>query len=98
MKKNVRTDYDDFFEIDVTITDIHLNEFEETILYPCNHMAITWEKDGSYSYQTTAIESFKEESRAMRTHPLAAFPNKNNNLYNIDNVLRIKFDSRWRKV
>lgn len=93
-----RDDIDKFIEIEILITDIHLNEYKETLLYPCSHMAIKWEEDGSYSYIGSVLDNFKTECAALRVHPIAHFSNKNNILYNPDNVLRIKFDDRWVKV
>lgn len=93
----IRYDYDEKVEIKIQITDISLNEYEEVLIYPRNYMAIKWE-DGVMDYLRTPEESLLLTIQGLRPHFLEMFSLKSGNMYNPDNIIRVKLLNRWRKV
>jgi hypothetical protein len=93
-RKDLRTT----FEIEITITDIHLSEHKEILLYPATSMVIEWTKDGEMKYSKTPEESIVTEIPYLRESILKKYSMKSGNVYNSDNILRYKITDRWKKL
>lgn len=96
-----RNDIDEFFEIDILITDINMNEFSEILLYPKSNVAIIWDDNevNGFRYLSTPEEVLINEIPYMRNNILHMFELKSRNVYNLDNMIRFKIGKlRWKKV
>lgn len=97
----IRSDMNDFIEIDIFFTDMYLREYSDVLLYPANHVPIQWtdsEGDSSFEYIADPVKCLIDENQALRKSLFEAFIFKSGYNYNSENILRYKVDGNWRKI
>lgn len=85
------------FEIPVKLWDLHLNEYDEILIYPANRMLTKRDSDGNLTFAKSPEASLIEEFRYLR-NPVARFAFKDNVTYNADVIVKMQINGKNLKV